>query len=445
MSSSHGLALVLVLVLAVIASAVPVIKTFKHEKNNKDYSKWWGAALKVRGGEALFPPEAQYFGDFIYPPSSAVMLYAPLSLPGLTGMVVLLCLLTAAAHLFAIYASVYFACGRWRDQHVLLYVVPFAWTAPFAWDIYVLGQFNLTMLGLMMGGLLLLHLGRQVGGGALLALATAAKAFPLTVVVYLLWRRHWLALASLVVTLGVVMFVLPGAIRGYPRHYQETAKWIDRMILSSSSTSLANQPWRAYRSGNQSLLSVVNRLTRPTENPDWPSKSDDDFNANLVDLGPRGSMAVALGLVAVLCLAYLLAMPAKARITRRTAGLEAAVLLMLIVMVSPKAGTYYYCWSLPAVTMLMAEWLAAPAGSRRRLWLGVGMWTSLLILATALSQALNIPGPQTYGATFLGNLVLLITLLATLCDAKRSPGLQATTAQALSAPPEASQSEPAAP
>lgn len=464
--TTHGQLLLLALALCLIASAVPVIKSTRAEqhtrdnterKYNKDYSKWYDAALKVREGERLYTPTQKYFGDFIYPPSSAVVFYTPLSFGGRTVMVILLCGLTFIAHVVVVFASVYLARGGsgevgsegWTHQPLGAYLLPFIWTVPHVWDIYLLGQFNLVMLAMLMGGFVLLERAtytskrprssapsriRQISSGMLISLAISAKAFPLPVVFYLAWRRAWLALLGILAGLLLVLLLIPGLVRGFDRHTQEMTIWVDRMILSTSSTQLSNQPWRSFRAGNQSLISVLTRFTRPTENPAWPTSNPrEDFNVNLIDAGPRGSWTVVAIVAAGLLATYMLAMlrarhlerasplapsrerptPLPPRYTLHRRGIEISILLLLVVLLSPKAGSYYFCWAIPGLAMAVSEWLDAPWGSQRKWFIGMGLTLSAAISALALGQALGWP-VETYGATCFGNLILVLLLLALL-------------------------------
>ncbi len=426
--TTHGQALLVMLVMALGFSVMPLVNTVRRPTNNKDYTRWWEAATTVRAGEALYPPGEAKFSGFIYPPGIAVLFYTPMSLLGMKAMVAALCALTFVGHVVSVFASVHLATGGWRDRHWLVYAIPIAVTLPFVSDNYFLGQFNLTMLGLMLLGFVALEAGRPNLAGGLMAFAASAKAFPISALGYLVWRRRWGAALAMVAGVALFAVAAPAALRGVDRHLQESWTWLDRMVLSSSGTNLANQPNRAYRAGNQSLVSVVHRLTRPTESADDPSDNPANFNANLIDIGPRGAFAAFAGLSGALCVAFVLAMPRAARRTGRSNAMEYAIVLLLIVMFSPKAGTYYYCWDIPAITIITAETLAAPIGSRRRRFLLGGLVTAVVILATALSQALEIPGPQTYGATMWGSMALLLMLLALLWDAGRSATVTVTVA-----------------
>src|SRR6185369_7510465 len=92
---------------------------------------------------------------------------------------------------------------------VWLRLIPTAVCLFFLNDMFLLGQPNLGLLCLVLGGLMLTRSekpGNQILGGGLFALAAAIKAFPAVVIVYLLWRRQWLAVLAMV-GFGVVFFV----------------------------------------------------------------------------------------------------------------------------------------------------------------------------------------------------------------------------------------------
>ncbi len=403
-------------VIALLLSVVPVANTIQGPDCNKDYNTWYKVAHLVREGKPIFPPGVTDFGyNFFYPPAIATLLYAPISYAGKVGLVVILCALSAAGHLAAILISVYFATGRVRGQHWTLYVVPFLVSLPFCWDIYVLGQLNLTLLGVMMLGFLALEHKRPIAAGAFLALSAAAKAFPLTAIVYLIWRRYWLAAASMLTTLVLVLVFLPAPIRGFDRNWQELTTWADKMLLHNTGTTIANQPDRGYRYGNQTLLSVVHRLTRPL--PVGKPK-DGDMTVNFINISPQSAFLVFFALAGIMCLAYVWAMPARRNCVPRTNAIEYSILLILIVVFSPKAGSYYYCWIIPGLTVAIAELLDSPKGSARRRWITAGLALSLLVLSTALSQNFD-RHAQGMGATMWGAVLLFVLLVGLLRDRSR--------------------------
>ena len=125
-----------------------------------------------------------------------------------------------------------------------------------------------------------------------------------------------------------------------------------------------------------------------------------------------------------MCLAYVIAMPTKARRTARTNALEYAILLLLIVIFSPKAGSYYYVWSMPGFTIVAAEALRSPVGSKRRRWIWTGFFASIIVMASALTQNFD-RTLQGMGATMWGGFLLFVTLVAILWNHKtKAPNLE---------------------
>ena len=106
--------------------------------------------------------------------------------------------------------------GSGRTPGPWLFALPGFVTITFVFDMFDLGQPNLVLLALMLFGFWLLQHGRPWMAGSMFALATAIKVFPVAVFPYLIWRRQWATAASMVVFLGVFLFVLPAPFRGYP-------------------------------------------------------------------------------------------------------------------------------------------------------------------------------------------------------------------------------------
>lgn len=408
--------LIIFVIFSVGLTIPPLVQTLKTSKGAKDYDTWDEVSRAVRDGKPIYLPGKKVVRDFFYPPAIASLFYAPLSYAGLGGLVVLLCLFTCLAHLVSLGLSVYFATGGLRAPP-RLWLIAFAVGVPFAVDLYFLGQLNLTLLGLMMLAFFALEKKRPVVAGALFAMAAAAKAFPLSVLGYLVWRRHWTAAASMLGALALILVVLPAPIRGFERNWRELCIWTDNMLLHNTGDALANQPDRAFRYGNQTLMSVVHRLTRPLP---VGKESDGNLTVNFVNIPSKASFVVFFVIAGAICLAFVTAMPARDCRTPHTNALEYAIVLLLIVIFSPKAGSYYYCWSIPGFTIVAAEAMRAPAGSGRRRWIVAGLSLSMAVMALALTQTFD-RRLQGMGATMWGAVLLFITLVALLRDRTRHP------------------------
>src|SRR5688572_25643196 len=67
----------------------PVLKAAKPNPfaGNKDYTLWYTVGLSVRGGEPLYRFVDAFEIQYMYPPTLAVLVFAPLSVVGYPGFV----------------------------------------------------------------------------------------------------------------------------------------------------------------------------------------------------------------------------------------------------------------------------------------------------------------------------------------------------------------------
>ena len=79
-----------------------------------------------------------------------------------------------------------------------------------------------------------LRVRRFWSAGALCALAAAIKAFPITALAYLLYRRYWIATLSLLLSLGLFLLVLPASFRGWSGARHDLARWADGMLFNTT-------------------------------------------------------------------------------------------------------------------------------------------------------------------------------------------------------------------
>ena len=136
-----------------------------------------------------------------------------------------------------------------------------------------LGQPNLVLLAMMLYGFWLLQHERPWMAGSMFALATAIKVFPVAVLPYLMWRRQWAAAASMVVFIGVFLFVVPAPVRGFQHNVTELKTWYQGMVGSSSEKGFGQRDEQNWSWVNQSIIAMTHRLTRPVNyNQDDPSK-----------------------------------------------------------------------------------------------------------------------------------------------------------------------------
>lgn len=384
-------------------SVAPIINCLL-DAPNKDYPLWYQVGQAVLEGRDIYPRDARVCFPFMYPITAALLL-APLSGLGQVPMILCLEALNSAAWVASILLSVYFATGRPGRGHPLLYLAPSLCCGAYIHSTYLLGQPNLLLLAVMLGAFGCLRHGRDWAGGALIALAAAIKAFPILAVVYLVYRRHWKALGGCLGGLVVFLVLIPAPFRGMERNLTELRIWFQGMGCRYDEGTIGQRPGRSYSWTNQSLLAVANRLLRPVNA--WDSSTPRFVNLATLDF--RSVNAVVVLVALILGTAYASVMPNPARRTPRGDAVEWAMLLVLVLILSPYAFNYFFVWLLYPLTVAVDWALTAPRGSGERIAVCAWLGTVLLLLGLALP----IPGScvaQAVGNSFWASLLLLLGL-----------------------------------
>lgn len=372
------------------------------DRGNKDYVLWYYVGKAVAQGIEIYPKDGRVF-PFMYPPSAAAML-AVASQAGPRAFVVLLVALNSAAWVAAIVLSVYLATGKTGWQRSILYLVPSLGVVAYIHDAYLLGQPNLGLLALMLAAFACLDARRPVLAGSLIALAAAVKAFPFLAIGYLIYRRFWKATAAMVVALTLAVTVLPMPFRGASGAFEDAGTWTMGMVLRYDAGGIAQRPERGFGHKNQSLMALANRLLR-----DIPADAEakDGWKVNLASLDFAVVNKIILASALVLGGLYIGVMPARANRTRATSAIEAALLLLLILMFSPLSFNYSYVWLLYPLTLALHLGLESPKGSASRRVLLGSVAGSLGSLALSLVESRTAAG---YGNSLVAGAVLLASL-----------------------------------
>ncbi|HEX8077340.1 MAG TPA: glycosyltransferase family 87 protein, partial [Chthoniobacterales bacterium] len=231
--------------------------------STKDYWVWYQTGQAVLHGGEVYPDRWHKF-PFMYPPPCALFL-APISALGLTGLVVVLAVVNAAAWICSIVFSVRLATGQRTRAHLFVYLIPSVVMGAHVWGNFLLGQPSRVVLALMLGAFLCLQRKRPWAAGALIAVAAAIKAFPVMAIAYLIYRRYWIATASLVVTLTFLLIVLPIPFRGFNQAKQDLERWSNGMLFKYDETGVGQRLGRSNSWKNQSIWGVANRLLRHVE------------------------------------------------------------------------------------------------------------------------------------------------------------------------------------
>jgi hypothetical protein len=406
--------LLLFVVTAIVFSALPLLRYF-HGRTLFDYKLWYETGQHVLAGhEIYFFRSGKY--DFMYPPPCALFL-AGASLVGQGGLILLLVAINSAAWFYSARLSALLAGGESGARNVWLYLVPSLLVIVYIWSSYHLGQPNLVLLALMLGAFVALRAKREIIAGALIAAAAAIKAFPVLAIVYLLYRRYWTAAASLVVTLVFLVLILPAPFRGLERAWRDLEKWSAGM-LKYSEASVGQRPMRSYTWKNQSLVGVSNRLLRHVD-ADAASASHQPVYVNLADVKFSTVNAIVVCIALALGTLFIAVMPQRGMRTAQSDAIEFALLLLLMLMVTPLSFGYFYSWLMLPFAVVTQRVVSGKDSAI--------LWWSLPALAL-LAIGLVFPlGAQLYGNTFFATLLLFVGLSIELwrlkqqADTRKSP------------------------
>jgi hypothetical protein len=394
------------IVTAVAFSAVPLLHYFRG-RSIMDYELWYDTGKHVLAGDEIFFLRSGKY-DFMYPPSCALFL-ATASLLGQAGLILLLVAINSAAWFSSARLTAILANGHRFVNNVWLYLIPSLLVIVYIWSSYHLGQPNLVLLALMLGGFVALRAQREVSAGALIALAAAIKAFPVIAIIYLIYRRYWKAAVSVVVTLTFLLLILPAPLRGFERAWRDLEKWSSGM-LKYDVAAVAQRPMRSYTWKNQSLVSVTNRLLRHVD-ADAASAPHTPIYVNLADLKFRTVNAIIISVALALGILFIAVMPQRGMRTAESDTIEFALLLLIMLMITPLSFGYFFSWLMLPFAVITQRVLAGKGWAL--------LWWSVPAVAI-LALALPFPrGAQLYGNTFFATLLLFLALAVELLRCKR--------------------------
>ena len=239
---------------------------------------------------------------------------------------------------------------------------------------------NAPLLALLVLAVHDLERGRETRAGLTIGVMTALKAFPVVLLLYLAYRRHWRGLlAALGATAGLTAAaLLPFGISGGAANLRD---WI----------GAASAGGFRHLGSNQSLEALVVRLGAP----------------------PAFAIPAALACLAAVGLALRRKGEGEGEGAERDVPYEIGIAALVAVLLSPIAHTHYYLLAFPAWLAVLRRAGAAPFPARRA-WYGVlavaGVATSgiLTVGSYRVRHALFELAPYTWGALILLAALLLL-------------------------------------
>lgn len=342
----------------------------KIQREMVDFTVYRTAADRLLRGEPLYQPTDGHY-QFKYLPVFAVVM-APFALVDREA---------AKAIWFALSAGLLTAFLRWsvrglperrRSERVLLWLAVLFMVKFYAHEL-TLGQTNIMLGALLMGGLLATQVDSPHAAGVLVGLATFVKPYAL---LFVPWLAFSYGAAVALTTLGVIAagLVLPALLYGWTGNINLLVAWFETVTATTEGNLLG--------ADNVSLAAM------------W---------AKWLGIGP---WATAL---ATLSTGALLGLVAAIWVRRRSVDnpdyLEWALLMLIVPLLSPQGWDYVLLLGTPAVVCLMDRW-----PEMTRAW-RVATLTALAVMGLTIFDLL---GRALYGRLMELSLVTVAALGAAL-------------------------------
>jgi hypothetical protein len=290
----------------------------KVSRKMPDLEVYWTAAVRARSAEPLYRIEDEHY-QFKYLPAFAV-----LAIPG--GAVPLP--IAKAAWYFASIALLWTLVTLSlrilpETRHPVAVLAAFTVLAMakfFAHEL-VLGQVNALLGVIVVAALLALRRGYERTAGVLVTLGVVVKPYAIIFLPWLIARRRWASVATAVASL-IGVLLLPALVYGPAGDLQQHIQWW-RTVTESTAPNLMN-------ADNVSIAAM---------------------SAKWVGAGPVAAALALAGSLAVLGVAAFVFM--RRRNAPFPEGLEGALLLTAIPLLSPQGWDYVFLLSTPAIMYLV--------------------------------------------------------------------------------------------
>lgn len=338
---------------AVLLTAVVALFALKIAAEMPDFEVYWRAGSRAAAAEPLYREEDEHF-RLKYLPAFAVLAIPAAMLP----------LPAAKAIWFGVTVSlipVLLGLGlgllpAWRRPPWMLALITFVLMAKFYGHELLLGQVNVLFAVIVIAGVHLVADGRAGASGLLFALAVIVKPYALLFLPWLAGMRAMRALAA--AAAGILgAFVLPLPLYGWDGTIALHRDWW-RTVTESTAPNLLN-------ADNVSLAAMYAK---------WMGSGS--ASAVLAAGTAAGLLAIAAGTFF------------RRRGLVRPEGLEAALLLTLIPLLSPQGWDYVFLIATPAVMFLVNYDRELPTAVR------LATWLALAIVAFTLY---DVVGKRAYG------------------------------------------------
>jgi len=322
-----------------------------------DFAVYYRAGERVWRAQPLYQASDGHY-MFKYLPASALIV-SPISALPLEGAKAAWFVLTVAA------AALSFKMARElarAPDRVYAWALPAAILAKYFLREFRLGQINVIVMAIMLGGIRAIATGererrRDIVAGVLAGLAAALKPYAALLIAYFVVTRRWRVAAVAAATLAAAV-AAPALLYGVSGNLELLASWI-RSLSASTPGELTNND-------NVSVLAMAMKWA--------PTRT-------------YALMFTAALLAALACV--LAAVIARGRQRRDAVVLEGAMVLTLIPLVSPMGWDYNFVLALLAVTLIVVEFPSFPRA---------GQWILAIDLAIIGVVVYDLVGRRAYAA-----------------------------------------------
>lgn len=351
----------------VLLAALVAVFAYKIAAKMPDFEVYWRAGGRAAAAEPLYREEDEHF-RLKYLPAFAVLAIPAAMLP-LPGAKAIWFGISVALIPVLLALSIGLLPTRHRPAWTLA-LITFVLMAKFYGHELVLGQVNVLFAVMVIAGVQLVASGRPVAAGLLFALAMIIKPYA---VLFLPWLAAGRAMRALVLAATGLLtaLVLPMPLYGWQGTVALHRDWW-RTVTESTAPNLLN-------ADNVSLAAMYAK---------WIGTG-----------GLSAALAVATGaaLLAVAAFAFV-----RGRALLRPEGLEAALLLTLIPLLSPQGWDYVFLIATPAVVFFLNYDRELPPALRVAAWLA---------LAIAGFTLYDVVGKRVYGYFMAWSVVSVCYLL----------------------------------
>jgi alpha-1,2-mannosyltransferase len=312
-------------VLVALALAVAValsVDVGRHQRVGQDFHVFWQAGRNFATGHPLYHDSLPGARPLKYPPFAALV-FQPLALFPLQ----------VAGALFSLLNLVLWVAAVWLTRDIVARVFPgrargivplvlaVLLSAQFFLDNFHHAQMNEVILVLVLLGIRAAVVGRDVRAAAFTVAATAIKITPIFFVAWLMLRgRRRAALA--VPPLALACILLPMLPRGPATGAAELVEYYHVFLEGHQRGEIAGY------TGGQNIAALVNRMTRPVDNPQHVSY-------RWLPLSEPGAQVTYRVLWAAVMLVFLAQLVRLRRRRAEVSALELAMVFLAGLLLSP--------------------------------------------------------------------------------------------------------------